>query len=197
MQLEDAKTRHFDLNLSMTKDSSPTYDARRDGEVEFIKKRNSDLESQVKSLKEELHSAKVEREKYHDKYELATEDNRMLKDQIFSLKKLLLEVEKKDYSLAHKLQSIESMRYLQDQAAHEKREKQRESTKQADNKNSESKRPENSHPAPITDDRPIKPAKSNLTPADNKKNSEEKASNLRGAADYKSEMFSSKNVVFV
>lgn len=112
MQLEDAKSRQFDMNLSMTKDTSPTYESRRDTEIEFLKKRNLDLEGQIKSLKEELHSAKVEREKYTDKYELATEDNRLLKDQIFNLKKLLLELEKKDFTLAQKLQNIESKSWL-------------------------------------------------------------------------------------
>lgn len=110
MQLEDFKSRHYDqaLNLSITKDSSPIYDSRRDNELDFLKKKNSDLEHTIKSLKEELHNVKVDREKYHDKYELSMEDNRLLKDQIFNLKKLLLELEKKDFSLAQKLQTIES-----------------------------------------------------------------------------------------
>ncbi len=112
MQLEDSKTRQFDLNLSLTKDTSPANETRRDSELEFLKRRNADLESHLKSLKDELHSVKVEREKYHDKYETAEEDNRMLKDQIFNLKKLLLEFERKDYSLSKKLQGIESRRLL-------------------------------------------------------------------------------------
>jgi cell division protein FtsB len=108
MQLEDVKSRQFDLNLSLTKESSPVSELRRDSELEFLKKRNSDLDAQIRSLKEELYSAKVEREKYHDKYGMVEEDNRMLKDQIFNLKKLLLEFEKKDYSLSQKLQVIDS-----------------------------------------------------------------------------------------
>lgn len=112
MQLEETKTRHYDLNLSMTKDSSPNYESRREGEVEYLKKKASDLENQVKQLKEELHAAKVDRERYHDKYDMTIEDNRMLKDQIFNLKKLLLEFEKKDFSLAQKLNAIESSHNL-------------------------------------------------------------------------------------
>ena len=107
MQLEENRNRNYDFNMSMTRESSPAHDSRREGEIDYLKKKSSDLEIQVKQLKDELHASKVDKEKYHDKYELALEDNRVMNEQVFNLKKLMLELEKKDFSIVKKLQTIE------------------------------------------------------------------------------------------
>jgi len=109
MQIEDFKAKQFDLNFSMTKDTNilTGSEARKDIELEMAKKRNVELEYIIKDLKEELHGTKVEKEKIHERYEQTIEENRTLKEQISSLRKLMLELERKGISTAGILKSIE------------------------------------------------------------------------------------------
>ena len=108
MQVQDMKSRNSDINLSLTREHTAAHESRKEMEIEMVKRRVADLDSQVKILKDELHRAKVDKERYSEKYENTLEDNRLLKDQMFSMKKLILELEKKDFGLVQKIRELET-----------------------------------------------------------------------------------------
>lgn len=110
-QNEELRNRQFESNYGISKDSpsvSSANDPRRDIDLEMFKRRFQDAEIQIKDLKDDLHRVRVEREKAMDKYESTLEENKALKDQIFSLKRMLLELEKKDIKVASTIRNLES-----------------------------------------------------------------------------------------
>lgn len=189
MQLEEHKSRpNHDLNFSLTKDSHHHYDSKRDIETDMLKRRCSDLEQQVRQLKDDLHKSKVEREKYHDRYETCLEDNTMLKEQIFNLKKLLLELEKKDFGLVQKLKTFETkpveakdVKNLQKNLKNRRDIEINENVAKQDLKHPVKKGDHQS------DDRPIKPVASQ--PSQHKDEQQGKT-----AANFRTELFSSSAV---
>lgn len=192
MQVQELKNRNADINLSFTKESIyHQNENRKDIESDILKRRCAEMESQVRQLKDDLHKTKVDKEKYADKYEATLEENRLLKDQMFNMKKFMLELEKKDFSLVQNIRELETSTQakLTKNRISSKRVVEAETKPEEKEKQVKPQRAESP-----TDDRPIRPIKKAQLESQPEKSQVESQQQTRSAAKYRNDMYSSHAV---
>jgi len=94
MRLEDFKNRQSELSLKLNTDQ--VIESHKCMELEHQKTRAAELETAVRELKEELYRLRGEKEKLANRNETLMNDNQQVREECFALKKLILQMEKKD-----------------------------------------------------------------------------------------------------